>query len=245
MENSKMLFYDQLIAQVKDRRPLVKTAWSSRWAMAQWQENPGIAMATDGNSVPPLFADGLEALPICEAVQAMKSWNLEEASLGLAAFNAFMNTQERLEKYDCYLPFEQHYTAGMDFRGKTVGIVGHMHGPQNLRAEAKTVYVLERNPRPGDFPDSACEFLLPRCDIVLITGSSIINKTLPRLVELSRNAYTVLTGPSVPLCPSLLNWGIDRIAGLVLTDREGMAQAVAENLPGSPMIYGKPFMLCR
>ena len=53
---------------------------------------------------------------------------------------------------------------------------------------ASEVYIIERRPKPGDYPDSACEYLLPDCDIVIMTASAAINKTLPRLLELSKNS---------------------------------------------------------
>ena len=127
----------------------------------------------------------------------------------------------------------------------TVGIVGHMHGPAGLREKAREVYVLERSPQPGDYPDSACELLLPRCDLVIITGSSLINKTLPRLLSLCPNAYTILTGPSVPLCPALLDFGIDRLSGLVVTQREAMTAHVCQSIPGNPYSLGRGFLLRR
>ena len=38
-----------------------------------------------------------------------------------------------------------------------------------------------------------------------ITGVTMTNKTLPRLLQLSKDAYVVMVGPSVPLAPFLLN----------------------------------------
>ena len=80
---------------------------------------------------------------------------------------------------------------------------------------------------------------------MIITGSSLINKTLPHLLSLCRGAYTILTGPSVPLCPALLEQGIDRIAGMVVTDPEGMKNSVLTGQRGSPYRYGKPFLLVK
>ena len=87
--------------------------------------------------------------------------------------------------------------------------------------------------------------LLPQCDLVLITGSSIVNKTLPHLLELCENAYTILTGPSVPLCPDLLDLGIDRLAGMAVTDRPGINQHVMSGAMASPYAYGQSFLLKR
>ena len=78
---------------------------------------------------------------------------------------------------------------------------------------------------------------------MIITGSALINKTLPHLLELSQNALTILTGPSVPLCPELFDFGLDRIAGMAVTDRAAMHERVQKGLRGSPYGEGLPFLL--
>ena len=125
----------------------------------------------------------------------------------------------------------------------TVGIIGHMRGPKGLHEQARAVYTLERAPQEGDYPDSACDLLLPRCDLVLITGSSLVNKTLPHLLELCEQAIVILTGPSVPLCPALLDCGIDRIAGMAIADRAALRARVESGQRGSPYGEGIPFLL--
>ena len=97
-----------------------------------------------------------------------------------------------------------------------------------LLAPVKRYYILEREPKSGDYPDSACEYLLPECDLVVITGSAAINKTLPRLLELSRNAEVVLTGPTVSCCPALRELGIHRLSGRVITECDAMLKAIVE-----------------
>ena len=241
MSKDFFALYDALLAGVDSPAPVLSTAMGEQWCLAGTESGLGIAMHTPGTSIPPLYPAGLAGLPLSQAVQAVKSWNLEEASFALAAMNAFYNTPERLAG----LPDYGHYADGLDFTGKTVGIVGHMRGSAGLREKAREVYVLERSPQPGDYPDSACELLLPRCDLVIITGSSLINKTLPRLLRLCRNAYTILTGPSVPLCPALLDFGIDRLSGLVVTQREAAIGHVTQSVPGNPYPLGQGFLLRR
>lgn len=223
---------------------LIETVLSGeRWALAESSTGSALAMMTEGESIAPMFPMGLTGMDIKTAAQAIKSWNFEEAGLAIAAVNSVYNSPERMQALGCYLPYEKLYTEGIDFRGKTVGMVGHLHGPKNLRQDAKAVYILERSPQDGDYPDSACDYILPKCDIVLITGSSLVNKTLPHLLELCENAYTVLTGPTVPLCPELLEHGIDRLAGLAVTDQDGLRAHVVHGDRGTPFVFGKPFML--
>jgi hypothetical protein len=47
------------------------------------------------------------------------------------------------------------------------------------------------------------------------------------------------------MCPALLNFGIDRIAGLVITDVSGMKHKIRNEIAGPPYPMGKPFLLSR
>jgi uncharacterized protein (DUF4213/DUF364 family) len=88
--------------------------------------------------------------------------------------------------------------------------------------------VLERTPGGSDLPDVACEYVLPEQDCVCITGTAVSNKSLPRLLELSRSAYTVLVGPSFPLSGVWIDYGVDMLAGTVVTDTGGARHAAQE-----------------
>ena len=62
---------------------------------------------------------------------------------------------------------------------------------------------------------------------MFISGSSFVNKTAPRLIELSRNAHTVLVGPSVPLNPLLFDHGVDTVTGFVSPNPQQLDRALA------------------
>lgn len=237
--------YEGIIDAVPRGLWVTETCRGERWAMSFNGKSAAVAMFTPGSSIPPLFPQGMNGLEVRRAAEGIKSWNFEEASMALAAVNSALNTEERVRTLYAEDSMDRYYTQGLDFKGKTVGLIGHLNGPPEMRREAKEVYIIEKSPQEGDYPDPACDWLLPRCDIVIITGSSLINKTLPHLLSLCRGAYTILTGPSVPLCPALLEQGIDRIAGMVVTDSEGMKNSVLSGQRGSPYRYGKPFLLVK
>ena len=234
--------YDALTDGVDSSERIERAITGERWSLVETAERSGMAMLTSGESVAPLYPMH-EGLSLREAAQAVKSWNLKEASLGVAAANAFYNTPERIEALGARSTMAIYSTEGIDLRGLTVGIIGHMKGPKGLHEQARAVYTLEREPQEGDYPDSACDWILPQCDLVLITGSTIANKTLPHLLELCRNAIVILQGPSVPLCPALLDFGIDRITGMAITDRASIRNRVEQGLRGSPYGEGLPFLL--
>ena len=240
--NDFFALYDVLLEGVP-ALPVLNTLSGDFWTGVETREGLGLAMTTPGDTAPRLLSQ--PALSLKALAQGGKSWNFAEASLSMAAINAGYNTEERLRQLQAQEPFEHYCTRGLDLTDKRIGVVGHLNMPEFLRREAKEVWILERNPQPGDYPDSACEVLLPRCDIVLITASTLVNKTLPRLLELCTNAYTILTGPTCPMCPELLEMGIDRLSGLVITNRPGMKEKITANLPGPPYPLGQPFLLTR
>lgn len=242
--NDFFALYDVLLEGVPDL-PILNTLSGDFWTGVETREGLGLAMTTSGDTAPRMLPQLDDSLFLKELSQGVKSWNFAEAGCSMAAINAGYNTEARLHQLQAQEPFEHYCTRGLDLRGKRVGVVGHLNMPEFLRREAKEVWILERNPQPGDYPDSACEVLLPQCDVVLITASTLVNKTLPRLLELCTHAYTILTGPTCPMCPKLLDMGLDRLSGLVITNRPGMKEKITANLPGPPYPLGQPFLLTR
>ena len=237
--------YDILLDGIDTAAPVTGTQMGQCWTAVETAEHFGMAMTTPVDTAPRLLSGDYTGMPLRELAAACRSWNLTEAGYGMAAVNAFYNTPAYLEQLNAYEPFDNYCTDGLDLRGRHIGVVGHLNMPPSIREQAASVRILERSPRPGDYPDSACDWLIPQCDVVIMTASTLVNKTLPHLLELCKNAYTILAGPSCPLCPGLLELGIDRIAGLVITDPEGMKDKILREIPGPPYPLGKPFLLTR
>lgn len=237
--------YDALIRGIDTDDRISNTHKGECWTAVETANRFGMAMTTPVDTAPRMFSENYNGIPLRDLAAASKSWNLTEAGFGMAAINAYYNTPERLDALGAYEPFENYCTDGLDLRGKYIGVVGHLNMPRSVYDQAASVRILERNPRPGDYPDSACDWLIPQCDVVIITASTLVNKTLPHLLDLSRNAYTILAGPSCPMCPELLQFGIDRLAGLVITDVAGMKHKIENEIPGPPYSLGKPFLLTK
>lgn len=111
-----------------------------------------------------------------------------------------------------------------------VGLVGYI-GPlvDRLRGKVKELLVFERAPGQarGLFPDWAVETELPRCTAVYLTGTTFANKTVDRLLALSRGRVAVI-GPSTPLWPGLLGLGVDWLFGVRVPDPERALRVIAE-----------------
>ena len=237
--------YDALIDGITCQDTITGTLSGECWTAVETASRFGMAMTTPVDTAPRMLGSEYTGLALKELAQTAKSWNLSESGFGMAAINAFYNTPERLVALNAYEPFDNYCTDGLDLRGKHIGVVGHLNMPRSVYEQAASVRILEQNPQPGDYPDSACDWLIPQCDVVIMTASTLVNKTLPHLLELSKNAYTILAGPSCPMCPGLLDFGIDRIAGLVITDIDGMKDKIRKEIPGPPYSLGKPFLLTK
>lgn len=243
--NDFFAVYNQLISHMDTDTAITNTLMGDCWTAVETASSFGMAMTTPSDTAPRMLDGNYQGMSLRQLAETAKSWNLTESTFGMAAINAYYNTPERLEQLGAYEPFENYCTDGLDLKGKQIGVVGHLNMPRYIYEDAAKVTILERNPRPGDYPDSACDWLLPQCDVVIITASTLVNKTLPHLLDLSKNAYTILAGPTCPMCPSLLDCGIDRIAGLVITDPEGMRSKIINEISGPPYSMGKPFLLTR
>ena len=237
--------YDALIDGISSDAVVTDPLMGEYWTAVEAGAHFGMAMTTPVDTAPRMLSGDYVGKGLKELAQAAKSWNLTEAGFGMAAINAYYNTPQRLDALNAYEPFDKYCTDGVELHGKHIGVVGHLNMPRSVYEQAASVWILERSPRPGDYPDSACDWLIPQCDVVIITACTLVNKTLPHLLDLAQNAYTFLAGPSCPMYPALLNFGIDRIAGLVITNVEGMKNKIRREIPGPPYPMGKPFLLSK
>lgn len=169
---------------------------------------------------------------LAELAGWINAWEPYQATVGMAAINCSLNQQQlpagltllpapelgNLAVFEHFLP---------QLRDKKTVVIGHYPGIERY-AELIDLTVLERQIQAGDYPDAACEFLLPKADWVFLTASSMINKTFPRLAELSQHATTVLMGPTVPWLPELHTFGIDYLAGVEIVDSGQLLRTVGE-----------------
>ncbi|GAG24089.1 unnamed protein product, partial [marine sediment metagenome] len=114
--------------------------------------------------------------------------------------------------------------------GRTVTVIGRFPANERIAQAAGQVHFLEMQPQPGELPPYACEEVIPESDIVVITATALINKTLPRLLELSRDATAIVLGPSTPMNDVLFRHGADILAGVRVTDTEALISSVMQGV---------------
>jgi len=82
--------------------------------------------------------------------------------------------------------------------------------------------------------------LVPDADVLLMTGSTIVNDTMDDLLALARpDARVVLVGPSVPLMPDILAAkGVDVLATIRISDPDRFLDVLAEGGGAQGMFDG-------
>ena len=159
-----------------------------------------------------------------ELVELLRSDSTLEASVGMAAFNALLSVDE-----SCCTEVNAADVIAERGRGRSVAIVGHFPFLQQIQEAAARCWVLELNPRPGDLPASMADDVLPKADVVALTGTSLINHTFDDLIGLIRpESYVLLLGPSAPLTPALFEVGVDAVSGTLVSDVERVLPLVKQ-----------------
>ncbi|MDR0383347.1 MAG: DUF364 domain-containing protein, partial [Spirochaetaceae bacterium] len=221
--------YDELIEAIPAERRVAEAVTGKYWTFVRADGGgAGLAMTLDKPTRPRKLTKNMAGMSLRELAAFSKSWNFEEAALGIAAINALWNSPEQKA---ATLSLDIGDNDSFSFwrkrvAGKKVAVIGHFPYLENKIGDICDLSILERRPIENDFPDSACEYLLLEQDYVFATGVTLINKTLPRLLELSRHCGIILAGPSVPLAPPLLRRGVIDLQGFVITDAARCAAAV-------------------
>jgi uncharacterized protein (DUF4213/DUF364 family) len=178
---------------------------------------------------------------LTETLAALGGWDACKSAVALALANALINgnteggptcltealSLANFVDKDCPPHLRVFHYFAPQLRTKKVAIIGHYPGLDEIQG-LKCQLCLERNPQAGDLPDSAAEYVLPDMDWVFITASSIANKTLPRLLQLSADAKVVLMGPSLPWLAEWRNFGVDYLAGISIEDADKLWTVAAE-----------------
>lgn len=264
--NTPWKLYNHLIAGIPEGVAVRGYCLGTHWSYVEADCGMGVAWTCPGGK-PRAHTGDLRGLGLREVAELAKSWNFYEATLGVAALNAWYarpelldelgaqydpaddaspeardhgRTNMRMDAFDQYRPRIEAASAQLG-RPARVTVVGHFPRVERIDEYAELT-VLERNCRDGwDTPDPACEYVMPQTDYAFITGVTLINKTAPRLLDLTKGAHTVMVGPSVVMSPFLFKWGVEMMAGSVVADPEKTRFAVQN---GVGKFFGSALQMC-
>ena len=247
-------FYNHLIGHIPDDIIVRDYCLGTHWSYIEADCGMGVSFTCKGGARRQ-FTNDLRGMPLREVAELAKSWCFEEASLGVAALNAYYAQKELLDplgavydepverpdgtirKMDAFEIFRPRIEAS---KRKNVTVIGHFPHVDRI-TEYANLTVLERNCTQSlDTPDPACEYVLPKSDFTFVTGVTIINKTAPRLLDLTQSGTTIFVGPSVVMSPFLFDWGAEMLAGSVVADPDKVRFAVKN---GAGQFFGEALQM--
>jgi len=225
--------YDSLIDGVDPALVVDHYALGVDWSEIWSGPLTGAAMTVTAKGPGNPYNGPIIGKPLKDIAALIKSWNFPEASLGAAALNCFYNSVDKVQalgglkgidltnlgtesrrRKDALIAFQNEIT------GKKVAMIGHFPNIEHQFMGRCELTILERNPQIGDYPDPAIEYVISDQDYLFITGMTLTNKTLPRLLELAIGRVKIcIMGPSVCMAPQLLQMGVDNLSGFCVTDR--------------------------
>ena len=150
-----------------------------------------------------------------------------KAAIGLAAVNAVINDPGK--NWDTGNVLNAFTLQESD----TFGMVGEFNPIlSKVKFMTKNIYVFEQNVPEGSelYPADTIPHFLPRCDVVVITATSVINHTIDEVISYCKNAKEVcIVGPSTPLCPEVFRkYNITLLAGSVVKNPRLILQIVSQ-----------------
>ena len=223
-----MSLLDDLRSGVNIGGPVRSVLIGSHWIVV-CSRNCGLASALRGNhshSTPEVHDAGkLHLKSARDLVELLRSDSLLEKSIGMAALNAVLDVDESQA-------IEMNAAEVLVDRGKDkkVALVGRFPFIPQLQQVVKQLWVLEQRPTKNEYPADAAPELLPRADLVAITGTAIINGTMESLLKQCQSRSTIMVlGPSTPLSPVLFDYGVDILSGSRVTNEEAVLRTVGQS----------------
>ena len=152
------------------------------------------------------------------------SESILEAAIGMAAINSLLEVDS-----DTCVELNAAEVILRKGADKNVAIVGHFPFLSKVREKARSLWIVEKNPREGDFSDAEADRFIPQADVVAITGTSLTNHTLDHLLGLCKaDAFIIMLGDTVPLSPVLFDYGVDVLSGTRVVDAELALKCVSQ-----------------
>ncbi len=178
----------------------------------------------------------LSGRPVSELVTLLGSADPIEAAVGLACVNALAN---ELDERFCEGDILDHLKLQPDDH---VGMVGHFEPlVAGLKEKVHSLTIFDqRTDSDGDIrPADEALDALSRCQVALITATTIINHTIDDLLESARSCREVaIIGASTPMLPDAFSAAnVTLLSGVVVQKSKEVLRVVSE---GGGMRQFKP-----
>lgn len=220
----------RIIAGVPDRDRLINdVACGHRFVAVRVGDRVGLSSTLgqqpDGESLS--LSRQLVGKPLDLATRQLSSQRLYARSLGLAAVCAGLDIPggPRVD------PGNIEDLLVREAAGREVAVVGDFPFWPRVRDSAGRAHLLELRARPEAAPQEQWPEILAACDLVAVTSTALLTRSLAWFLASAAGARVVLVGPSTPFSPALFGLGVHVLAGSEVLDGPAVSEGVAEGLP--------------
>jgi uncharacterized protein (DUF4213/DUF364 family) len=221
---------EQLLATVREDAPVQQVVVGLHQT-AVVSRHVGLASTFQGPPADPddhhgiVGAGTLVGRGALELARRALATDLLEASLGVAALNSLLPPappEARVSRNAVEL-------LAVRGRNRRVALVGHFPFAPRLRQVCRELHIIHEPPEHGVRGVELAAEVLPLCDVVAVTASSLVNHTLTSLLALAPPAaFVLMLGPSTPFSPLLWELGVDGLCGPLVEDPRLALAGIAE-----------------
>ena len=145
-------------------------------------------------------------------------------SIGIATINALL-PQGNIP----YVELNAESVIAEYGKDKNVAIIGSFPFVPNLKNIVKKIFVIEKNPELSEYSPEDAKTILPTCDVIAITGMTLVNHTFDEIIKYCPDRSTkLMLGPSTPLSPVLFDYGIQLLSGSIVRKIGSVLKSVGQ-----------------
>lgn len=186
----------------------------------------------------------LRGRPVRAYLEDIFCENILRRTLGIAALNAlsmYVWEQSPPQSYEILRGVDAFGELDVAQYPKTVVVGALAPMLKKLIAANADFHVLEQDPRtlkerelPYYLPPERASECVPEADLLVITGVTILNDTLPGLLELSKpGAEILVTGPTASMLPdAFFARGVTMLGGIQVTRPDELLDIISEGGSG-------------
>lgn len=154
-------------------------------------------------------------------IKKIFSYDLLDATLAIACSNAVLNNPEISGNYDILDSIDEN---------SSVVMIGYF-APLVPMIEKKTkkFTICERDSRRSSYPDYAEYFELKKCDIAIVSATTLINKTIDNILDITEAKTVAILGPSCIMDREIFeDTRATHLCGSFVTDREKAKEIISQ-----------------